>query len=441
MNKKMKKDVKLSPSAIIAVGFLLLILTATLLLMLPISARNRQSTPLLTSLFTATSAVCVTGQALVDTGTHWSLFGQVVLIVAIQIGGLGVMTLMALVSMALGKRIGLRQRTLLQESVASFQVGGIVRLVRFAMRGTAVVEGCGAVLLSFRFVPMLGWAKGIWYSVFHSISAFCNAGFDLMGPISGEFTSLESFVGDPFVNGVVIMLILLGGLGFFVWEDLFKNRLHWKKLRLHTRVALTLAAVLAHPRAAGAAGKQPRSLLLEKRRHKRHALAAQHRFGQTRIAERAAQRRFPDGQTRRRLPAHARAFAQQQEHRRFNRRQPPQRVQIVRHRVGQAVRQNIHPRAKQRRRAFFKQHRFQRFARKTAAPVRRRVQPRVVNAAVGRRQRRFGRVVPRAFAAQRNQRRNRPVFERVAQGRHAFQIEQKPAKLSDIHSVPRFGTA
>lgn len=164
----------------------------------------------------------MTGQALVDTGTHWSLFGQVVLIVAIQIGGLGVMTLMALVSMALGKRIGLRQRTLLQESVASFQVGGIVRLVRFAMRGTAVVEGCGAVLLSFRFVPMLGWAKGIWYSVFHSISAFCNAGFDLMGPISGEFTSLESFVGDPFVNGVVIMLILLGGLGFFVWEDLLK---------------------------------------------------------------------------------------------------------------------------------------------------------------------------------------------------------------------------
>ena len=97
--------------------------------------------------------------------------------------------------------------------------------MRFAMRGTAVVEGCGAVLLSFRFVPMLGWARGIWYGVFHSISAFCNAGFDLMGPISGEFTSLESFVGDPFVNGVVIMLILLGGLGFFVWEDLFKNRL------------------------------------------------------------------------------------------------------------------------------------------------------------------------------------------------------------------------
>mgnify|MGYP002579614098 CR=1 FL=1 len=156
MNKKMKKDVKLSPSAIIAVGFLLLILTATLLLMLPISAQNRQSTPLLTSLFTATSAVCVTGQALVDTGTHWSLFGQVVLIVAIQIGGLGVMTLMALVSMALGKRIGLRQRTLLQESVASFQVGGIVRLVRFA--GNSGRRGLrrGAAELSFRADARLG---------------------------------------------------------------------------------------------------------------------------------------------------------------------------------------------------------------------------------------------------------------------------------------------
>lgn len=144
--------------------------------MLPISAQNRQSTPLLTSLFTGDERGLRDGSG---TGGHrnaLSLFGQVVLIVAIQIGGLGVMTLMALVSMALGKRIGLRQRTLLQESVASFQVGGIVRLVRFAMRGTAVVEGCGAVLLSFRFVPMLGWAKGIWYSVFHSISAYCNAG-------------------------------------------------------------------------------------------------------------------------------------------------------------------------------------------------------------------------------------------------------------------------
>ena len=243
MNKKMKKDVKLSPSAIIAVGFLLLILTATLLLMLPISAQNRQSTPLLTSLFTATSAVCVTGQALVDTGTHWSLFGQVVLIVAIQIGGLGVMTLMALVSMALGKRIGLRQRTLLQESVASFQVGGIVRLVRFAMRGTAVVEGCGAVLLSFRFVPMLGWAKGIWYSVFHSISAFCNAGIDLMG-IRIPFSSLTLYAANPLVNLVIMALIIIGGIGFLTWEDIRSNHLHFSRYRMQSKVILTTTAIL-----------------------------------------------------------------------------------------------------------------------------------------------------------------------------------------------------
>lgn len=177
----------MSPSLMIAIGFALLILLVTLLLMLPISSQSRTVTPPLTALFTATSAVCVTGQALVDTGTHWSLFGQVVLIAAIQIGGLGVMTLLALVSMAMGRRIGLRQRTILQESVASFSVGGIVRLIRLALIGTAVIEGLGAAALAFRFVPMLGWAKGLWYSVFHAISAFCNAGFDLMGPVSGRF--------------------------------------------------------------------------------------------------------------------------------------------------------------------------------------------------------------------------------------------------------------
>ena len=242
MNKKMKKDVKLSPSAIIAVGFLLLILTATLLLMLPISAQNRQSTPLLTSLFTATSAVCVTGQALVDTGTHWSLFGQVVLIVAIQIGGLGVMTLMALVSMALGKRIGLRQRTLLQESVASFQVGGIVRLVRFAMRGTAVVEGCGAVLLSFRFVPMLGWAKGIWYGVFHSISAFCNAGFDILADV--EYGgSIARYATDPVINLTLMALIVIGSLGFTVWGEIRRTR-RFSRLSVYARLVLLITAGL-----------------------------------------------------------------------------------------------------------------------------------------------------------------------------------------------------
>ena len=241
---KEKREAPMSPSLMIAIGFALLILLATLLLMLPIASQSHTVTPPLTALFTATSAVCVTGQVLVDTGTHWSLFGQVVLIVAIQIGGLGVMTLLALVSMAMGRRIGLRQRTILQESVASFSVGGIVRLIRLALIGTATIEGLGAAALAFRFVPMLGWAKGLWYSVFHAISAFCNAGFDLMGPVSGSFSSLERFTGDPLINLTVMTLILVGGLGFPVWQDLMKNRLRWKKLRLHTRAVLALTAFL-----------------------------------------------------------------------------------------------------------------------------------------------------------------------------------------------------
>ena len=241
---KEKREAPMSPSMMIAVGFALLILLVTLLLMLPIASQSRTVTPPLTALFTATSAVCVTGQALVDTGTHWSLFGQVVLIIAIQIGGLGVMTLLALVSMAMGRRIGLRQRTILQESVASFSVGGIVRLIRLALIGTATIEGLGAAALAFRFVPMLGWAKGLWYSVFHAISAFCNAGFDLMGPVSGPFSSLERFAGDPLINLTVMTLILVAGLGFPVWQDLIKNRLCWKKMRLHTRVVLVLTAFL-----------------------------------------------------------------------------------------------------------------------------------------------------------------------------------------------------
>ena len=241
---KEKREAPMSPSLMIAIGFALLILLVTLLLMLPISSQSRTVTPPLTALFTATSAVCVTGQVLVDTGTHWSLFGQVVLIAAIQIGGLGVMTLLALVSMAMGRRIGLRQRTILQESVASFSVGGIVRLIRLALIGTAVIEGLGAAALAFRFVPMLGWAKGLWYSVFHAISAFCNAGFDLMGPVSGSFSSLECFVGDPLINLTVMTLILVAGLGFPVWQDLAQNRLCWKKLRLHTRAVLALTAFL-----------------------------------------------------------------------------------------------------------------------------------------------------------------------------------------------------
>ena len=242
--RHIRSDVPMSAQSIIALGFLAIILIVTALLMLPVSSAAGTMTDPLTALFTATSAVCVTGLVVVDTATHWSLFGKLVLITGIQIGGLGVMTVMALVSMLLGQRIGLRQRTLLQESVASLHIGGIVRLVRRAMIGTALVEGLGAVLLAFRFVPSLGWPRGLGYSLFHSISAFCNAGFDLMGTISGPYTSLESFVSDPLVNLTVIALILVGGIGFFVWDDLIQCRFRWKRMQLHTRLVLLLSALL-----------------------------------------------------------------------------------------------------------------------------------------------------------------------------------------------------
>ena len=234
----------LSAQALIALGFLLIILVVTLLLMLPASSKSGQWTDPLTALFTATSAVCVTGLVVVDTASHWSLFGQAELLVGIQIGGLGVMTILSLFPLLLGRRIGLRQRTVLQESVASLHLGGIVRLVRRAMIGTAAVELLGALLLSLRFVPMFGPVRGIGYSVFHSVSAFCNAGFDLMGTVSGPFSSLELFRADPLVNFVVIALILVGGLGFFVWDDLVTCRFRFSKIQLHSRVVLLSSAVL-----------------------------------------------------------------------------------------------------------------------------------------------------------------------------------------------------
>ena len=196
-SSKSGRRIGMSAQGVIALGFALLVLLCALLLMLPVSSASRSFTDPLTALFTATSAVCVTGLVVVDTASHWSLFGKCVILLGIQIGGLGVMTVMALVAMMLGKRIGLRQRTLLLESVASLHIGGIVRLVRRAIVGTLLIEAAGAALLSVRFVPLLGPVRGIGYGVFHAISAFCNAGFDLMGVVSGPYSSLESFVGDP----------------------------------------------------------------------------------------------------------------------------------------------------------------------------------------------------------------------------------------------------
>lgn len=234
----------ISAQTFIALGFALIILLVALLLALPVASRNGMWTDPLTALFTATSAVCVTGLVVVDTATHWSLFGRCVLLAAIQIGGLGVMTALSLVPLLLGRRIGLRQRTWLRESVSSLHIGGIVRLVRRAFLITAVIEGIGTLLLAIRFVPMLGALHGLAYSLFHSISAFCNAGFDLMGTLTGPYTSLEAFRADPLVTLTIVLLILSGGLGFSVWDDLINVRFRFKRLRLHSRVVLLMLLFL-----------------------------------------------------------------------------------------------------------------------------------------------------------------------------------------------------
>ena len=229
---------KLTYVRIIAMGYLMVVLLGTFLLMLPAASRNGKGIDFLSALFTATSATCVTGLVVVDTATQWTLLGQIIILVMIQIGGLGFMTMGVLLAMFLRKRISLRARGILQESMNSMQMGGIVRLTRMVIKGTLLLEGVGAVLLTIRFIPVFGIAKGIFYGIFHSISAFCNAGFDLMGRYSGEYSSFTGFYDDVIINFVFMFLIIAGGIGFFVWSDLKKNTIHWKKYMLHTKVTL-----------------------------------------------------------------------------------------------------------------------------------------------------------------------------------------------------------
>lgn len=239
-----KIQYKLTYVRIIALGYLLVIIAGTGLLMLPVATRPGNETDFLTALFTATSATCVTGLVVVDTYTHWSGFGHTIILLMIQVGGLGFMTMGVLFAMFLKKRITLRTRGLLQESMNGMQMGGIIRLVRMVLRGTFIIELTGAVLLAIRFIPVFGWGKGILYGIFHSISAFCNAGFDLMGEYSGQYSSFVEFHGDILVNVVIMALIVIGGIGFFVWKDIRENKHHMKKYRLHTKMALFMTAIL-----------------------------------------------------------------------------------------------------------------------------------------------------------------------------------------------------
>ena len=228
---------------IIILGFLSLIILGSLLLMLPFATRDGEGATFADAIFTATSATCVTGLVVRDTATYWSVFGQCVILILIQIGGMGIVTAaVAFVSIS-GRKIGLMQRSTMQEAVAAHHLGGIVRLTKFILKTMVVIEILGAVLLSLYFIKDFGVPKGIWYSVFHSISAFCNAGFDLLGA-KEPFSSLTSYSAHPFLNITVIALIIIGGIGFLTWEDIKKNKFHFRKYRMQSKVILTVSAIL-----------------------------------------------------------------------------------------------------------------------------------------------------------------------------------------------------
>ena len=233
---------KLTSFQIITLGFVGVILLGTMLLMLPISSQTGEVTSFGNALFTATSAVCVTGLVVYDTATYWSYFGQTVILILIQVGGLGVISVASFLSMIAGRKISLMQRQTMQNALAAPQVGGVVKLTRFLFFTSFAIEGIGALLLLPVFVPRYG-GKGIWLSVFHSISAFCNAGFDLIG-IRTPFSSLTSYSVQPIVNLVIMMLIIAGGIGFLTWEDIKNHKWHFKKYRMQSKVIFMVTGIL-----------------------------------------------------------------------------------------------------------------------------------------------------------------------------------------------------
>ncbi len=243
ITKKSKPKFQLSQVKIIMLGFMIIITVGTILLMLPVATKSGEGTGLLNAAFTATSATCVTGLAVFDTVTQWSLFGQIVIIIMIQIGGLGFITLGVFLMVLIRRKVSLKQRELVHESINTLSVSGMVRLTKKIIIGTAIFEGSGAILLSFRFIPRFGVLRGIFYSIFHSISAFCNAGFDLLGG-SEPYSSFSEYYNDWYVNLILILLILIGGIGFIVWDDISVKGIHFKKYLLQTKIVITATIVL-----------------------------------------------------------------------------------------------------------------------------------------------------------------------------------------------------
>lgn len=244
------KTIKLSTTQIIAGGFFVAILIGSILLSLPIASSDGQATSYIDALFTATTSVCVTGLVVVNTYSHWSLFGQVVILILIQCGGLGLVTFSTFFMMIIGKKVTLKDRLLIQDAFNLNSLSGLVKFTKRVLIGTFTVEGCGVVLYSLVYVKHYGLAKGLWISVFNAVSAFCNAGMDVMGP-----NSLADYVGNPLINITTMSLIICGGLGFIVWWDLIdvgklvihkeiKGKFFFSKLSLHSKLVLVTTAVL-----------------------------------------------------------------------------------------------------------------------------------------------------------------------------------------------------
>jgi hypothetical protein len=243
--KEIKKKVlnQFSSARIILFGFIIMIFLGASILSLPVSSRSGEFTPFIDALFTATSASCVTGLIVYDTATHWSLFGKIIIIAMIQCGGLGVVTMIAVFTQVAGKKIGLRDRATLQNALSAPQIGGIVKLTSFIFKGTVIIEMIGALLMFPSFMKDFGVTKGIYYSIFHSISAFCNAGFDLMGDVS-EFSSLTKYQSDIMINITIMLLILIGGLGFLIWRDVVNYKFDFKRYSTQTKIVFLMSTVL-----------------------------------------------------------------------------------------------------------------------------------------------------------------------------------------------------
>ncbi len=234
---------KLNSTQTILGSFVLAILFGALLLSLPISSKSHHTTDFLTCLFTATSSMCVTGLVVVDTATHWSFFGQLIILVLIQFGGLGIIVIASIIAIFLGQRINLIHRTTLQEALSVQKVGGIVKLTKFIINGVIIFESLGAILLFSHFIQEFNLPTAIWYSIFHSISAFCNAGFDLMG-FRENFSSLTYYQSNILINVTIMFLIVIGGLGFSVWNNILKNKSNFRKYSLQSKIVIFTTIIL-----------------------------------------------------------------------------------------------------------------------------------------------------------------------------------------------------